>query len=56
MKKLTKWEKINQAWNELADAYFHFHNSYKKYLEINYSIDCGTDYANYIFAVGDIRR
>jgi len=56
MKKLTKWEKVNQAWEELAEAYFQFKPKYQKELYRNYNIDCGTDYANYIFNVGEIRR
>jgi len=56
MKKLTKWEKLNQAWEELAEAYFFFAKTYKQSLFENYNIDCGTDYANYIFNVGDIKR
>lgn len=55
MKKLTKWEKISQVWHELSEAYFFFAKTYKTYLYRNYNIDCGTDYANYIFNIGDIK-
>ena len=56
MRKLNKWEKINMVWGEIANGYFEFTRRYKKQLYENYNIDCGTDYANYIFNIGDIKR
>jgi hypothetical protein len=55
MNKFTKWDKISQVWNELAETYFNFNKKYQKELFANYNIDCGTDYANYIFNIGDIK-
>jgi len=56
MNKFTKWDKTNQAWNEIANSYFGFTRKYRKQLFENYNIDSGTDFANYIFNIGDINR
>lgn len=43
------YEKLHQAWEEIAASYKEFKTLYKKSLFNNYNIDCGTDYANYFF-------
>lgn len=50
------WKQINEAWERLAKDYTHFSRAYKKELHQNFNTECGTDYANRIFAIGNIAR
>ena len=45
----SNWKVVHDLWETLAKEYIKFNNRYKKELLENYNIDCGTDYANYIF-------
>ena len=38
----------NKQWEMIAKDYNNFTMKFKKELEDNYSIDCGTDYADFI--------
>jgi len=52
----NEWLKIHKMWEELAEHYYQFSLKFKRKLKENYNIDSGTDYANYIFAIGEIEH
>ena len=54
VKNIQEWNKLSKMFNEISDSYYRFPMKYKKELERNFNIDSGTDYANYIFAIGNI--
>jgi hypothetical protein len=43
------WYSLDILHKQLADNYFGFSREKKKDLEIEFNIDCGTDYADHIF-------
>ena len=49
------WKALNSMWNELSEVYYNFKQSYIKELRDNFNIDCGTDFANYIVNIGNIK-
>lgn len=51
-----KWIKTHKLWEELTKHYYQFPLKFKKELEEDYNIDSGTDYANYIFAIGELEH
>lgn len=55
-KSFKKWQGVNKSWQELAQAYYNFTKKYKDELYNNFNIDCGIDYANYIFSIGNIKH
>ena len=56
LKNFDSWLNIHELWQELAEHYYNFSLKFKKELERNYNIDSGTDYANYMFYVGEIEH
>ncbi len=56
LKNLDKWLSIHEMWEELAEHYYNFSYKFKNKLKENYNIDCGIDYANYIFYIGEIKH
>lgn len=48
------WYDLNEMYRQLSTDYYSFNLKYKKYLNDNFAIDSGTDYANYIFSLGCI--
>jgi len=54
VRSFKAWTRLREAWEQLSQDYYFFPLAYKKTLEKYYNIDSGTDYANYIFAIGEI--
>ncbi|MHA1787869.1 MAG: hypothetical protein ACTSXT_01450 [Candidatus Helarchaeota archaeon] len=46
---LKEWGYKHKFWVELTNHYKEFKPKFKQQLLKNYNIDCGIDYANYIF-------
>lgn len=50
----TLWDKLNHLHFQLGDDYYHFSRKKIKELKDNFAIDCGTDYADYLFNDADL--
>jgi hypothetical protein len=48
------WFKLNNLHREIENIYYIFSKNFKNDLFDNYSIDSGTDFAEYIFAKADL--
>ena len=44
-----EWKKRMDVWEEISESYYYFRKEHIATLRLNYNIDSGKDYADYIF-------